>query len=244
METQVTSVEALNILLIYCEKLGWPVDEIVQDADLDTASLEVIQHPVSMQTLTRFFEAAVKISGDPYIGLHIGNISNLDALGIIGQLYRYSKNMREGMHRIQHYLPVLHTIFDFTLVESPDKACVVMAARHHEPEAFFASRHFIELAMAYCRHGTQYAAQLDLQPYEVHFSWKLTPDEEKHYAVIFGCPVFGNQQNTQLVYRPTDPDIPNFFYNPFLLKALEAGAEAGLEMGPGPATTCKRRCSS
>lgn len=232
METQVATVEGLNILLIYCEKLGLPVDQIMQEAQVDPLSLEIQQHPVSMAELSRFFAAAVKISGDPYIGLHIGNISNLDALGIVGQLYRYSKNTREGMYRIQRYLPLLHTVFDFNLVEEADAARVIMTPRHPAPEDAFATRQFIELAMSYCKHGTAYAAQIDLNPYEVHFSWRLTTDEEKYYATIFECPVFGGRSHTQLLYKPADADVPNFFYNPVLLKALEAGAEAGMALGP------------
>ncbi len=232
METPVTTVEALKILLIYCEKLGWPVDEILQAADMDPESLEVFQSPVSLQMLSRFFEAAVKISGDPQIGLHIGNISNLDALGIVGQLYRYSKNMREGMHRIQRYLPLLHTVFDYTFYEEAEQSRVVMSPRHYGPDDGFVTRQFIELAMSYCMHGTRYAAQLDLYPWEVHFSWPISPAETEHYVSIFNCPVKGGQEHTQLIYLPTDPDIPNLFYNPVLLKALEAGAEAGMELGP------------
>lgn len=232
METQVTTAEAINILLIYCEKLGWPVDRIMQDAGVEPEAMESLQRPVTLGELSRFFASAVKISGDPYIGLHIGDISNLDALGIVGQLYRYSKNMREGMFRIQRYLPLLHTVFNFDLVESPEHACVVMTPRHHAPEAAFVTRQFIELAMAYCKHGTEYASQAGLNPYEVHFAWALTAEEEKHYAEIFACPVSGNREQTQLMYRPADADFPNFFYNPVLLKALEAGADAGMELAP------------
>ncbi|MGE7773991.1 AraC family transcriptional regulator ligand-binding domain-containing protein [Chitinophaga sp. NPDC101104] len=232
MDTQVTTVEALNILLIYCEKLGWPVDQIVRDAGIDPETLEIFQHPVTLRMLSGFFESAVRVTGDAHIGLHIGHVSNLDALGIVGQLYRYSKNVREGMFRIQRYLPILHTVFDFNLVESDDAARVVMTPRHHMPEAAFVSRQFVELAMAYCKHGTQYASQIDLLPFEVHFSWKLSPEEEDYYATIFNCPVSGGRDYTQLLYRRGDADIPNFFYNPVLLKALEAGAEAGMQMGP------------
>ncbi|WP_298715436.1 AraC family transcriptional regulator ligand-binding domain-containing protein [Chitinophaga sp.] len=208
METQVTTAEAINILLIYCEKLGWPVDRIMEDAGVEPGSMESLQRPVTLGELSRFFASAVKVSGDPYIGLHIGDISNLDALGIVGQLYRYSKNMREGMFR------------------------VIMTPRHHAPEAAFVTRQFIELAMAYCKHGTEYASQAGLNPYEVHFAWALTAEEEKQYAEIFACPVYGNRANTQLMYRPAGADFPNFFYNPVLLKALEAGADAGMELAP------------
>lgn len=231
-ETQVTTVEGLNILLLYCEKLGYPVSRIMDDAGIDAAVLDVIQHPVSMQTLERFFRSAVKISGDAYVGLHIGNISNLDALGIVGQLARYSKNMREGMRRIQRYLPLLHTVFDFIYDETSALARVIMAPRHTGADVAFASRHFTELAMAYCKNGTAYAAQANLKPYEVHFSWPLSAEDEKYYATIFECPVYSNRDHTQLMYRPADADVPNFFHNPVLLKALEAGAEAGMELGP------------
>ncbi|MDF2189112.1 AraC family transcriptional regulator ligand-binding domain-containing protein [Paraflavitalea sp. CAU 1676] len=232
MNNQVVAAEGLKVVLIYTEKLGISSTKILQEAGLRTDMPELNRHFISMAEFSRFFAAACKLANDPYLGLHIGDHSNLDALGIVGQLYRYSRNTIEGTHRITKYLPLIHTIFVYELAEKDKEIAIRLTPGYHSEEATFANRQIIELAMAFTRQGIQDGTQSNINPLEAHFVWPLSTAEEAHYASILQCPVKGTQLHNELIYDKTAASIPHVFYDPILLKALEASANAGLQFSP------------
>ncbi len=197
-----------------------------------------------MAAFSHFFTTACRLSGDPRLGLHIGNISNLDAMGIIGQLYRYSRNMIEGTRLITRYLPLMHTVFTYELQEGDEQVQIILTPGFTSPEAAFASRQLIELAMAFTRHGIQDGTQSNINPAAVSFTWPLTTAEKEHDETIFQCPVLDNQEQNTLLYDRKTIDIPHVFHDSTLLKALEASANAGLQFSPWSSDDLQKRCSS
>lgn len=228
----VVSAEGLKVVLIYTDKLGITAEQILQKAGLRTDIPELPRHFITMGEFSQFFEAACILTNDPYLGLNIGNHSNLDALGIVGQLYRYSRNTIEGTHRITKYLPLLHTIFNYEMEETADQASIYLTPNNASAEAAFANRHLIELALAFTRHGIQDGTQSKLNPLEAHFTWPLSVAEESYYTSVLQCHVKGGQLRNQLIYDREPCTKPHVFYDPTLLKALEASANAGLQFSP------------
>lgn len=232
MESNAVTVESIRVILIYFERLGYPSDRLLAEGGIPAEWLEIDRHPISMALFSQFFETACRLSGDPHLGLHLGSISNLDAMGIIGQLYRYSRNVIEGTHRITKYLRLMHTIFDYVLTEEADRIHISLHPHYHQPEAAFATRHFTELAMAFTRNGIQDGTQSQVNPIAAHFTWPLTNAEAAHYAEVLHCPVEGGQAHNVLTYDRASIAIPHVFYDSTLLKALEASANAGLQFSP------------
>lgn len=232
MQTNAVTVESIRVILIYFEKLGHSSSRLLAEGGIPADVLEIDRHPVTMAAFSDFLKTACRISGDPQLGLHIGSISNLDAMGIIGQLYRYSRNMVEGTHRITKYLPLMHTVFEYVLTEQSTTVTISLHGRFEQPEAAFATRQLIELAMAFTRNGIQDGTQSSINPVAAHFAWPLTAEETAHYAGILHCPVAGSQAQNALVYDREEVSIPHVFYDATLLKALEASANAGLQFSP------------
>ncbi len=232
MDTYAVTSESIRVIFLYYEKLGYAPARLLQEGGISTNTLETDRHPITMTAFSEFLAVACRLSGDPYLGLHIGQISNLDAMGIIGQLYRYSRNMIEGTQRITRYLPLMHTVFAYDLEETSELVKVVLTPAYKTPETAFATRQLIELAMAFTRNGIQDGTQSGINPTAVHFTWPLTPAEADHYATVFQCPVVGDQSHNELIYDKAAVNIPHVFYDSTLLKALEASANAGLQFSP------------
>lgn len=232
MDSYAVTTESIRVILLYFEKLGYDPSLLLAEGGISPDVLEIDRHPIAMAAFSHFFTVACRLSGDPHLGLHIGQVSNLDAMGIIGQLYRYSKNMIEGTHRITRYLPLMHTVFAYDLVEDGNRVKVVLTPSSQAPEAFFATRQLTELAMAFTRNGIQDGTQSQVNPAIVHFTWPLTAAEAAHFATVFHCPVLGHQSANELIYDREAVSIPHVFYDSTLLRALEASANAGLQFSP------------
>ncbi len=232
MNTNAATVESIRVVLLYYEKLGYDPLQLLQQGGISPDTLPIDRHPISMAAFSHFFATACHLSGDPRLGLHIGDISNLDAMGIIGQLYRYSRNMIEGTHLITRYLPLMHTVFTYELTEGDEQVQIILTPCFNQPEAAFVTRQLIELALAFTRHGIQDGTQSTIDPVTIKVTWPLSATEQSEYESIFRCQVLDNQSHNILIYDKKTIDIPHVFHDSTLLKALEASANAGLQFSP------------
>ena len=116
-----------NALVKYClddfVSLGIDRDELLQAAALDNEELNMLDLRTHRDQFMKLMETGIARSGDPAIGLHIGESLNLDRLGIFGQLILNSRDvmvvllstagretrttggLRQLLRRLSPYLP-------------------------------------------------------------------------------------------------------------------------------------------
>ena len=228
MSNITVTIDVIKVVLLHFEKLGLPSDPLLRAAGIEEQVLQINNHNVSLGAFSRFFEAACRESGNPCLGFQVGDNSNLDSLGILGQMYRYSKSIREGSLLITKYLPVLHRVFNIYYEETATEVELVFVPATWDPQYRSGVKQLMELAMAYNRRGLQHATQTDISPVKVLFSYALTEQEKVVCQDIFQCTIHQHPSKCALVYRKEDCERPHIFYNPLLVQAFESYAKEQL----------------
>ncbi|MGX5816582.1 AraC family transcriptional regulator ligand-binding domain-containing protein [Chitinophaga lutea] len=228
IESSTITFEGVKVILYHLRKAGVDTTALMTAARIDPACLNIHKHHVAPEALSRIFRQAVQQTGDQHIGLHFGDESNLDALGIVGQLYRYSPDVFSGSRRISEYLPLLHSAFRYSTETDDRHFRIILEPYPHTAASAFGMRQFVELTMAFNRHGIRHSLQRDVNPIAATLTYPIPKSELPVYERVLQCPVTGGAERTTLTYDIADVSGPHPFDNPPLLAGLEAFAAAEL----------------
>jgi signal transduction histidine kinase len=240
MRHPTVTIEGIKVLLINYEQMGFSAAELLRESGIDTRCLENNHHHISPLVFSKLFKAGMQITGDPHLGLHIGDQSNLDALGIVGQIYRYSRTVREGSRQIEKYLPVIHTLFTYRVEENDQYFSIIFQPNLNSSVHQVGMRQLSDLALAYNRQGIRHATQRDVNPLMVWLQYDMPPSAIGRYEEVLQCEIKTGCPDTRLVYDKAIADLHHLFDNPTLAAGLEQFAKDELErihsVGPYTAT--------
>lgn len=142
-----------------------------------------------------FWEAVEEVSGDPHIGLHIGDkIPSFKGV-VLEYLLISAANYAQGIRRIFRYQRLISDAISTRLVEQGDEAYM---------ELSYTDADNIQLIdgtlMAFCR--TLFAiSDKSLQPIRVDLVHDGIGDVDV-YAALFECPVFFAQPENRVYFSP------------------------------------------
>lgn len=228
MKSSTLTLECVNILFYYLERLGINKYDLITSAGIDPRCLNISHHRIAPEAFSRIFHKAVELTDDPYLGMHVGSEANLDALGLVGQLYRYSPDAISGAHKITQYLPLFHTSFYYGTKLDAQHFSIFYQPLEHSVQGAFGARQLIELTLAFNRRGIQYGTQKLVNPIAVHIGFPVTKSQQSIYEEILACPVIGNAPVSELIYDLQDVQGRHSFDNPTLLSGLETLAAVEL----------------
>lgn len=134
-------------------------------------------------------EAAVAQTGDPHIGLHMGECMSLSAAGVIVQIAQNSRTVREaleytvafanlGCRELPFHLTELEQSWELSLRPDPEwvRQCPISARQTMDGMMVFTLREFQSITLQ------------KYEPVSVHFSY-VQEDAQAEYRRIFQCPV-------------------------------------------------------
>ncbi|MEQ8457445.1 MAG: AraC family transcriptional regulator [Sandaracinaceae bacterium] len=93
------SGRSLPFFLRALEHSGVSLEELARAADLSVAELSV-SHAIEYDTGMRLWRAAESVSGDPYVGLHLGAGIRLDQVGPLGPVMGHARDLRCGLEAL------------------------------------------------------------------------------------------------------------------------------------------------
>lgn len=186
----------------------------IRMADLDDQSLRT---PHGAQNL--FWQVIEEVSGDPFIGLHLGEKLPVFRGQVLEYLFLSSPTFGEGLSRAMNYQRLISDAFFGRLVQ--DDSGTYLNTRF--PISEFTpsqARHFAECLVAgliiFFRHITDGA----FKPTKIWFVHdELAPAAE--YQRVYGCEASGGQSEYRLYFDPVVLDRPSLHYEPELLRLHE-----------------------
>ena len=184
-------------------------------------------------TAAPLWPAAVRLTNDPDLGLHVAEGVPPGNYGVLDYAVRTSENLGIGFQRLAQYTRFLHDIAEIKLTVERDRAIL----SHSIPVPGGLPRPISEYIVATWLITSRHATGVNWIPLQVRFP-HTAPDSTSEHQRIFGCiPEFEYLRN-ELVFARDLLDIPMAKADAALQQILEAQVVAVIEKLPkGEATT-------
>jgi AraC-like DNA-binding protein len=177
-------------------------------ADLDKSDLKL-----SLEQNCALMDAALQLSGDRNLGLHIGERTTLNILGVTGYLMETSKDLLTALHHLQEYTASFTRLYYFGIDLTPGEAiylCEPIAIWNDiSPET---ARHSVDIAFAGTLHILRLLTGYELHPIRISYRYPRPEDTTEHERIFKGRPVF-NQSSNALIFSVKDLQRSIIGYN-------------------------------
>jgi AraC-like DNA-binding protein len=205
-------------------RAGVDVAAYFRDAGFDPTQLEDPLARVDVPTYDKLQELAMARTGDPALGLHMGEQASFSALGVAGHLAAQCRTLRDCIQMVLAYFRVLTDTTPPTLEETGDRAIIRYEfVRSTEP----LNRLRAEFALArFLVFGRTFAGP-EAVPEEVWFEHD-PPRYAHEYQRVFQCSVLFSQGCTAMVFPRPLLDARQFHWDPHLFQVLRAQADHAL----------------
>jgi AraC-like DNA-binding protein len=220
------SISLVRTLIEAVEQAGVAPEAFIAAGGLDRALLEDPTARLDLPHYDRVQELALDMTGDPALGLHMGDSSSVSAFQVVGYLAAHARTIREGLDVFFRYHRVVSDCPASYLAERGEDAVLIYNFPRTTPRC---TRLRGEFGMARLFRISQMFLRAGGVPREVWFEHEA-PAYVAEYARIFGPGVtvrFG-QPSTSIVMPRAMLDSVQLHPNPQLYQVLKTQADAAL----------------
>lgn len=194
------------------------IDMICNYGGITTEQLEDADRKLTLQQNCAIMEAALNISGNKTLGLHVGEKTTAVVLGITGHLMESSRDIITALKNLQQFTTVFTRLYNFYMEITNDEMyyyCEPLEIWNDmSPET---ARQSVDIAFAGALHIIHLLTGKLLHPKKVMYRYAQVFNTSEHER-IFKCRPFYNQPCNCIVFALTDVQLPVIGYN----KALNA----------------------
>lgn len=210
---QWVAMPILRNIAVGAARRGADLTVLCAAAGLSPEALQTTDAPVSLAANIALMEKAATLTGDDFLGLHLGEVSSPVVLGMVGHLMECSPDLRSAFRQMEQFNRVFTRIFEFRTEESDGEFrlyCEPIPAWHNaSPET---ARQAVEISLAGMLHVVKLLTGRNLYPQRVLLRFGRPPDVSEYLRVLKTEPIFRQSCNC-VVYRLRDLDAPVIGYN-------------------------------
>lgn len=218
------SISLVRTLLEAVEQAGVQPQALLDAASLDARLLEDPAARLELPVYDRLQELALELTGEPALGLRMGDSASVAAFQVVGYLAAHCRTIREGLDVFFRYHRIVSDCPASYLVERGEQAVLVYNFPRSTPQlsrlrAEFGMARLFRIAGMFLRAGGL--------PREVWFE-HAAPDYVAEYARVFGPEVALRfaQPSTSIVMPTALLDRVQLHPNPQLYQVLQKQADA------------------
>jgi hypothetical protein len=226
-------------MLTYITARGHDSSTFLRDQGVDPMLLRDPEARLPQAVATRLWLAAVQITHDSNLGIHVAEGIRPGAFGALDYALRTSGTMGIGLVRLCRYHRFLHDVAEVKLTVHRDHAIL----SHRLPVPGGPPRPVSEYVLAGWLVTSRQATGVNWIPVEVRFPHSQ-PDDTSELRRFFGCTLKFGHERSELVFSRDLLDMPHLKADPNLQAILEAQVVAMLQKLPKgeAATDAVRRC--
>lgn len=191
--------KGLRYSLKKMEELGYFADDCLRGTNIHDSDLDNPDYKIELEQELLFNENLINISGNPLIGLQIGEAYPPMSYGVVGYAIMSAKTFRDALKLIESYGELTYSLFRFRLVESTPAPRFSMSPKMKlsaKLTQFYADR---DLSAALLTFSTILGKNPQYQ--RVGFLHNDVANREG-YETYFGCPAVFNQPDTWMELSP------------------------------------------
>lgn len=187
--------------------------EICADIGITMDDLEAGDMRLTLDQCCAGLSSAIRVSGDPLLGLHMGERTDLSALGLAGLLIGSSKHALDVLRGAQEFSQAFTNLQTFRLATVGDEVHlyteVVPVWWERSPVT---AAHVIETSYSSVVHQLELLTRKHIRPIRLGFR-HARPADIGEYERIFRCrPSFGEEANC-MVFTEADLRAPLIGHN-------------------------------
>jgi AraC-like DNA-binding protein len=214
------SVAVLAQMVRYLEHLQLDVPEVFRSAGADPALLKYPDEQMPLQTYIDIENTAAELSGDPYFGLHMGEVAEPGNYSILGYIMMNSATLGEALGKAAQYYRIIGNLLRPTYRIRLKTVKIILSGPRLAPRF---SRHCYEAAFSTQVTMMRRITGQRITPIGIGF---VTPQPTSvdEYERVFGCPVRFGEDNNYVVLDNSLGRVPILQPNPELLAFFETYA--------------------
>ncbi len=175
------SVVMIRVLVEACELAGVPCERLLAAARVDGRCLEDSNARVPMSEYERVQLAALDLTGDPALGLHMGESASFAGFDVMASLIAHAATLRDGLNTYLKFNRILSDDPDSALQEGDATATLRLGFWRGNPRC---DRLRAELAVAGFLRLIRHFAGPDALPRRACFQ-HAAPEHAEEYRRIF-----------------------------------------------------------
>ncbi len=215
------SVSVLSQLLRYLAHLEVDIDEVFRDAGVDPHFLRNPDERIPVETYIAVEDEAVRVSNDPYFGLHMGEFAEPGSWSILGYMMMNCRTLSEAAEKSARYANIIGNLIQARAVLGWGTVKVVLSTPKHAPVL---SRHCFESTLSSTVRMGRSLTGKQIDPLEVGFGYPK-PASIAEYERVFRSPVYFERKQTYIIYDINAGKTPVLQPNPKLLEQFENYAQ-------------------
>lgn len=208
------------------ERAGASPEQFLALAGIDAALVERDDARIDLTTYVHALEAAIEVTGDPALGLHLGQRASASMYHVVAHLAETAKTLGDAIDVILRYSGILAIGFEPCLVHDSERELVAWRLPYLMGESG-AVRLTAEFAMTgFMRLLRQYLGDL-VWPTQVCFAYRA-PAHAPEYQRVFGGRECFEQAFTEIKFPRAWLDRGQLYANGDLYRLLQAHADVEL----------------
>lgn len=225
--------QIVGAALAHVRARGGDPDRLIERFSLPIGSETAPDVVVPLPTLHALLDELERVTGDPFLGLHMAASFPRGIYGIVEYIARNCATVREGLHRIVHYASLVTNRVEVTF-EERGGAGIIRHAIAGEPLA--TGRHSNEFFICAILLQARELSGARFVPTRVWFAHAAPPDTSELVAqlgtdaIAFGAGENGFELSAELL------DLAIRSADPALLNVLDREVSHALEQRPLPRT--------
>lgn len=187
--------------------------QICSQGGITVTDLDDPDMKLSLEQNCALMDAALQLSGDRNLGLHIGERTTVNVLGITGYLMESSEDLLTALYHLQQFTASFSRLYYFGLELNGDEAIYlcepVPVWNDLSPET---ARQSVDIAFAGTLHILRLLTGAQLQPLRVYYRYPRIADTSEHERILKCRPQF-NQSYNALIFSKQDLQRKIIGYN-------------------------------
>ena len=176
--------------------LNVDADEVLRRCGLDPAQLYKPNLRTQFSAQPLFWQAAVELSGDPCIGLHLGENMPVYKGQILEYLLLSSTTFGDGLKRVLSYQRLISDAMHGQITDSPEPFLTNYFSEHQ-----YLTPHLAEAMVVSLIRFLQSVSDDKFKPTRICFT-HTAKTNIKEYERVFQCPVQFNDKQFKLYFEP------------------------------------------
>ncbi|MBH3341617.1 AraC family transcriptional regulator [Pseudomonas mendocina] len=194
------SVAYLQGLIEHLQRQGVATEALLAHVQLGPEALSQRDQRIAASAYLTLLGEGVRLTGDQYLGLHLGESVRPGYYGVLGSLIMSCATLADALHRQARYASLVGSLGRVILDDEPVRAgCEPLVAHRWEPLLAQQQRQLSEETLAGWVSFGRWISGLDISPTEVRFQHSAPADTSEH-ARIFRCPVLFDQPDNALIF--------------------------------------------
>jgi len=218
-----TSLHIIPTLIGILEKAGLSPGEIRDKTGIDLSAVRNPNARFPVEILIRLYQAAVEVTGDRALGLHIRDHLPLDQLHFVARITCYCQDLMEALQAWARYTTIITSLNRIAWRAEGDRVIISYAVVSPEHQ----HRFFPEFSLSTACRFARYFSGKNVNPEEALFHYP-DPGYAEAYRNVFRCDVRFDQPESAIVIRRQELAEKIVFHDAYLKSILKDYAEMTL----------------